>query len=49
MAPLAVTSAADQYCREVALFAPIDSQRAVLREMFDALMQGELGAEQNPF
>jgi hypothetical protein len=45
---LAVTSAADQHCREVALFAPIDSQRAVLREMFDALMQGELGAEQNP-
>jgi len=46
---LAVTSAADEHCREVALFAPIDSQRAVLRGMFDTLMQGEQGAERNPF
>jgi hypothetical protein len=46
---LAVTSAADQHCREVAIYASIDSQRAVLRGMFDALMQGEPGAEQNPF
>jgi hypothetical protein len=46
---LAVTSAADEHCREVALFAPIDSQRAILHGMFDALMQGEQGAEQNPF
>ena len=46
---LAVTSAADEHCREGAIFAPIDSQRAVLRTMFDALMQGEAGAERNPF
>jgi len=46
---LAVTSAGDRHCREAAVFAPIDSQRAVLRAMFDALMDGELGAEQNPF
>lgn len=46
---LAVTSAADEHCREGAIFAPIVSQRAVLRAMFDALMQGEAGAERNPF
>ena len=46
---LAVTSAADPHCREVAIFASIDSQRVVLREMFDELMEGELGAEENPF
>jgi len=46
---LAVTSAGDIHCREVAIFASIDSQRAVLREMFDELMEGELGAEENPF
>ena len=44
---IAVTSAGD--CREFALFAPIDAQRATLRRMFDTLMQGERGADQNPF
>ena len=44
---IAVTSAGD--CRELALFAPIDAQRATLRKMFDSLMQGERGADQNPF
>jgi hypothetical protein len=44
---IAVTSAGD--CRDVALFAPIDAQRATLRKMFDRLMQGEAGAERNPF
>jgi secreted trypsin-like serine protease len=44
---IAVTSAGD--CRDVALFAPIDAQRATLRKMFDRLMQGERGAERNPF
>ena len=44
---IAVTSAGD--CREVALFAPIDAQRATLRRMFNTLMQGEPGANQNPF
>ena len=46
---LAVTSAGDEHCREGAIFAPIDSQRIVLRAMFDALMKGEAGAERNPF
>jgi hypothetical protein len=49
MHQLAVTSAGDEHCREGAIFAPIDSQRAVLRTMFDVLMQGEVGAEHNPF
>jgi secreted trypsin-like serine protease len=44
---IGVTSAGD--CREFALFAPIDAQRATLRGMFDVLMQGEQGAERNPF
>ncbi len=44
---IAVTSAGD--CRDVALVAPIDAQRAPLRKMFDRLMQGEPGAERNPF
>lgn len=44
---IAVTSAGD--CRDVALFAPIDAQRATLRAMFDTLMQGEPGADRNPF
>jgi hypothetical protein len=46
---LAVTSAVDEHCREVGLFAPIDSQRATLRGMFDALMRGEADAGENPF
>jgi len=46
---LAVTSMADEDCREAAIFAPIDGERAALRSMFDALMQGEAGADQNPF
>jgi hypothetical protein len=46
---LAVTSAADEDCREAAIFAPIDAQRGALRSMFDALMQGEAGADLNPF
>jgi hypothetical protein len=46
---LAVTSAADEDCREAAIFAPIDAQRDALRSMFDTLMQGEVGANQNPF
>jgi hypothetical protein len=46
---LAVTSAADEDCREAAIFAPIDAQRAALRSMFDALIQGGPGADQNPF
>jgi len=31
------------------VFAPIDAQRATLRNMVDTLMQGEQGAEKNPF
>jgi secreted trypsin-like serine protease len=46
---IAVTSGGDAHCREVGLFAPIDGQRAMLRRMFDALMQGEQGADRNPF
>jgi hypothetical protein len=46
---IAVTSAADVQCREFAIFAPVDAQRAMLRDMFDTLMEGEQGAEQNPF
>ena len=46
---LAVASAADQHCREAALFAPLDRQRAALRGMFDALMRGEADAGRNPF
>lgn len=46
---LGVTSAADEDCRESAIFAPIDAERATLRLMFDSLMQGEQGADQNPF
>lgn len=46
---LGVTSAADDQCSEGAIFAPIDRQRAALRKMFDVLMQGEAGANQNPF
>jgi hypothetical protein len=46
---LAVTSAADEDCREAALFAPIDAERNVLRAMFEELMRGEVGAELNPF
>ena len=46
---LAVASAGDQHCREAGLFAPINSQRAALRGMFDALMRGEVDAGQNPF
>ena len=46
---LAVTSAADENCREAAIFAPIDAERDALRSMFDALMQGEKGANLNPF
>jgi secreted trypsin-like serine protease len=49
LSQLAVTSAGDRHCREAAVFAPIDGQRGVLREMFDALMRGEQGADQNPF
>lgn len=44
-----VSSAGDEHCREVAVAASIAGQRAVLRRMFDALMQGEQGAEGNPF
>jgi len=46
---LAVTSAADIDCSEAAIFAPIDAERATLHSMFDALMRGEAGAEENPF
>jgi hypothetical protein len=46
---LAVTSASDEDCREAAIFAPIDARRDALRAMFDALMQGEAGADLNPF
>jgi secreted trypsin-like serine protease len=46
---LAVTSAGDKHCRQMAVFAPIDSQRTELRDMFDALMRGEQNTEQNPF
>ena len=46
---LAVTSAGDGDCREAGIFAPIDAERAALRSMFDALMQGEVGANRNPF
>lgn len=46
---IAVTSAADAQCREFAIFALVDEQHAELREMFDTLMEGEQGAEQNPF
>lgn len=46
---IAVTSAADLQCRDFAIFAPIDAQRRMLRQMFDMLMEGEQGAEGNPF
>jgi hypothetical protein len=46
---IVVPSAADLRCRERAAYAPIDSQRAVLRRMFDVLMQGKAGVVQNPF
>ena len=46
---LAVASAADEHCRDNALFASIDKQRAALRAMFDALMHGEADARDNPF
>jgi hypothetical protein len=46
---LAVTSSGDPDCREGTIFAPIDAERAMLHSMFDALMQGEQGAAQNPF
>jgi hypothetical protein len=44
---IAVASAGD--CREFALYAPINAQRRALRRMFDTLMQGEQGADENPF
>lgn len=44
-----VTSGGDDHCREVAVAASIDGQRAMLRRMFQALMAGEPGAERNPF
>ncbi|MFN0314089.1 MAG: trypsin-like serine protease [Burkholderiales bacterium] len=46
---IAVASAADLRCREFAIFAPIDGQRAVLSWMFEALMKGEEGRTGNPF
>jgi hypothetical protein len=46
---IAVSSAADVQCRSYAVFAPIDAQRRALRRMFDDLMQGEQGADGNPF
>jgi len=46
---VAVTSAGDTHCREFAMFAPINGQRTMLRQMFNALMQGEQGAQRNPF
>lgn len=46
---IAVTSAADLQCRDFAIFAPIDAQRRMLRQMFDTLMEDEQGAERNPF
>ena len=49
MRQIAVTSAADLMCRDVAIFAPIDAQRPMLRQMFETLMEGEEGAERNPF
>jgi hypothetical protein len=46
---LAVTSAGDDHCRDVGMFASIARQRAVLHAMFDTLMEGEPGADENPF
>jgi hypothetical protein len=46
---LAVTSSGDEDCRDGAIFAPIDAERDALRSMFDTLMQGEKGANLNPF
>lgn len=46
---IAVSSAADIQCRNYAIFAPVDAQRRALRRMFDDLMQGEQGADGNPF
>lgn len=45
----AVTSMGDHLCRDVGISGSIDAQRAVLRRMFDTLMEGERGARQNPF
>lgn len=44
---VAVSSAGDEHCREIAVSASINGQRAVLREMFRYLMRGE--AAGNPF
>jgi hypothetical protein len=45
----AVTSMGDHLCRDIGISGSIDAQRAVLRRMFDTLMEGERGARQNPF
>jgi len=46
---LGVTSASDKNCRQTAVFSSINGQRPVLRDMFNSLMDGEQGAEKNPF
>lgn len=46
---LGVSAAGDTACREIAISASINGERANLRRMFDMLMQGEQGAGQNPF
>jgi len=46
---IGVTSAADIKCSEYAIFAPVNGQRSSLYRMFNELMQGEAGAERNPF
>jgi hypothetical protein len=45
----AVTSMGDHLCRDVGISGSIDAQRAILRRMFDTLMEHERGARQNPF
>ena len=46
---IGVTSAGDAKCSNFAVFAPVDAQRATLYRLFNQLMQGEAGAERNPF
>lgn len=46
---LGVTTASDRKCKEMAVFASINGQRSMLHDMFNTLMQGEQGAEKNPF
>lgn len=46
---IAVTTMSDVNCNELAGFASVDAQRSSLYRMFNRLMQGEAGAERNPF